>query len=100
MGLDIGPMPDDPTEAALWRFVHSLNRSLPHVLDTDRFYEFIVVAHRRDCSWKEDKIQKLLTGRYRLSKRLAKEYARIYWVGRCTLLKQERIRSGDSGAVY
>lgn len=57
---EFGPEPIDKTEHALWSFAKAANWSLPHPLDYDRFYTFVVLAHERG-NWSPDKVRRILS---------------------------------------
>ena len=100
MQNDIGPRPADSVEAALWDFTHALNPAPPyHPLDVDRFYEFIVIAHRQGSSWNGRDVESRLLD-YRAPNEAAREFAKRYEIGRNVLLKQQRMENGDVRAAY
>lgn len=99
LGNDCGPQPEDPVEAALWRFVKISNWGALHPLDDNRFYEFIVLAVQDGRSWQREDVEETLR-KYGLPKSLIKSLGERFWAGRCALVKRERMQSGHEEPVY
>jgi hypothetical protein len=99
MSRDIGPKPDDPTEAALWDFAFHLNALPPyHPSDVDRFYRFVVIAHQQESPWQDEDVKKRLLD-FRIPIETALEFAKRYDIGQMVLLKWQRMERGDERPV-
>lgn len=96
---DCGTKPDDPVEAALWTFATLANWTALHPEDDNRFYEFIVLAVQNKSQWQPGDVGDWLLERG-LPKRLADSLAERFWIGRCALVKRERMHSGNDEVVY
>lgn len=92
-------MPSDPVEKALWVFAHHANWGALHPLDDDRFYGFVVVAHKTQSPWTADDVREKLEG-YGMPQKLSESLANRFWYGVCALLKSDRMEGGDDRPVY
>jgi len=90
--------PDDPVGEALWVFAGMSNWSTLHPCDSDRFYMFIVKAHGHGSKWDRGDVRKRLL-EYGLPAQLAASLARDYELGRCILLKLDRLNDRDLTTV-
>jgi hypothetical protein len=91
--------PTDPVEAALWRFAGAANKGNLHQTDDDRFYEFIVVASENKNKWKPEQVRNQLRI-LGMPEACLDILAERYRVGRCALLKKDRMDSGNGEPVY
>jgi len=91
--MENGDVPSDLVEFALFRYVrlrHGDSASHPH--DWDRFYKFVVLAHRRRKGWDAHDVKARMI-RYGLSGEKATAMAHIYWHCRCVLQVRSQRRN-------
>jgi hypothetical protein len=91
--------PSNPVKAALWRFAGAANKGNLHQTDDDRFYEFIVVASQSDSDWKPEQVKNKLRI-LGMPESCLDALTEKYRVGRCILLRKDRMESGNGEPVY
>jgi len=59
-----------------------------HPLDWNRFYQFVILAHRYRKRWSSHKVQAILE-QHGMPTEKAQKFAAAYWHGRCVLYSQK-----------
>jgi hypothetical protein len=98
-GNDCGPKPSDPVEATLWAFATFSNWNGFHPEDDNRFYEFVVVAMQNESAWDREAVEDRLR-EYGLPERHIEPLGVKYWAGRCALVKEKKMKTGDIDPVW